>query len=69
LEHKRCPVPFPIAGPIEDKETIIYAEISRDLIVSAKHMVDTVGHYARLDVARVLFDPAQRKPLEFQKKD
>jgi aliphatic nitrilase len=58
-----------IAGPIEDKETIIYAEISRDLIVSAKHMVDTVGHYARLDVARVLFDPAQRKPLEFQKKD
>ena len=58
-----------IAGPVEDSETIIYAEICHDLIVSAKHMVDTVGHYARLDVARVLFDPAQRKPLEFQNKE
>ncbi len=58
-----------LAGPVEDKETIIYAEISHDTIVKAKHMVDTVGHYARLDVARVIFDPARRNPVEFLKKD
>jgi aliphatic nitrilase len=54
-----------IAGPVEDEETIIYADISEDPIISAKHMVDTVGHYARLDVARVIFDPTERKPIEF----
>lgn len=54
-----------IAGPVEDEETIIYADISEDPIISAKHMVDTVGHYARSDVARVIFDPTERKPLEF----
>ncbi len=53
-----------LAGPAEDQETIVYAEISHDTIIRAKHMVDTVGHYARLDVARVVFDPAERKPLE-----
>jgi len=58
-----------LAGPVEDTETIIYADISLDTIVKAKHMVDTVGHYARLDVARVLFDPNPRNPLELQKKE
>ena len=58
-----------LAGPVEDAETIIYAEINLDTIVKAKHMVDTVGHYARLDVARVLFDPSPRNPLELSKKD
>jgi aliphatic nitrilase len=58
-----------LAGPVEDKEIIIYAEISHDTIVKAKHMVDTVGHYARLDVARVIFDPAPRNPVEFQKRE
>ena len=58
-----------LAGPVEDTETIIYADIALDTIVKAKHMVDTVGHYARLDVARVLFDPTPRNPLELQKKE
>jgi nitrilase len=58
-----------LAGPAEDKETIIYAELSPDTIVKAKHMVDTVGHYARLDVARVIFDPGKRNPIEFQKRE
>ena len=56
-----------IAGPAEDKETILYAEISREVIVKAKHMVDTTGHYARPDVARVLFDSAPRNAVEFHR--
>ena len=47
----------------------LYAEISREAIVKAKRVVDTVGHYARLNVARVIFDPAQRNPIEFQKRE
>ena len=44
------------------------SSISLHCIVKVKHMVDTVGHYARLDVALVLFDPALRNPMELQQK-
>jgi nitrilase len=39
-----------IAGPVEKKEEIIYAEIDLDQITKAKRMFDVVGHYARPDV-------------------
>ena len=39
-----------IAGPVENKEDIIYADIDLDLITAAKRMFDVAGHYARPDV-------------------
>jgi nitrilase len=39
-----------IAGPVEMKEEIIYAEIDLNLITAAKRMFDAAGHYARPDV-------------------
>ncbi|MFC2088365.1 carbon-nitrogen hydrolase family protein [Calditrichota bacterium] len=39
-----------IAGPVEKKEEIIYAEIDLNLVTSAKRMFDAAGHYARPDV-------------------
>ena len=39
-----------IAGPLEMKEEIIYAEINLALITEAKRMFDVAGHYARPDV-------------------
>jgi len=39
-----------IAGPLESKEEIIYAEVDLNLITEAKRMFDVVGHYARPDV-------------------
>lgn len=39
-----------IAGPVENKEEIIYADIDLELITAAKRMFDVAGHYARPDV-------------------
>lgn len=39
-----------IAGPLEMKEEIIYAEIDLNLVTAAKRMFDAAGHYARPDV-------------------
>jgi nitrilase len=41
-----------IAGPLEAKEGILYAEIDLDDIISAKRMFDVVGHYSRSDAFR-----------------
>ena len=39
-----------VAGPAEKEETILYAEVRRDLITGPRFQLDTVGHYARPDV-------------------
>lgn len=39
-----------IAGPVENKEETIYAEIDMKQITAAKRMFDVAGHYARPDV-------------------
>ncbi len=39
-----------IAGPLEAKEGILYADIDLNEIISAKRMFDVVGHYSRPDV-------------------
>ena len=39
-----------IAGPIEDKEEIIYAEVDLKQITASKRSFDVAGHYARPDV-------------------
>lgn len=39
-----------IAGPVTDKETILIAEGSLDLVRSVKSVIDIGGHYSRPDV-------------------
>ena len=39
-----------IAGPLEAKEGILYADINLNDIIAAKRMFDAVGHYSRPDV-------------------
>lgn len=39
-----------IAGPMEAKEGILYADIDLNEIITAKRMFDVVGHYSRKDV-------------------
>ena len=43
-----------LAGPVYDKEEIVYADIDLREIVRAKAVHDVVGHYARPDVASLL---------------
>lgn len=39
-----------IAGPVDMKEELIFAEIDLDVVAEAKRMFDAAGHYARPDV-------------------
>ncbi len=41
-----------VAGPVHEKEEIVYAEIDPRLTRAAKRMLDVAGHYARPDVFR-----------------
>ena len=50
------PMGICLAGPVYDSETILYAEIDLDIIIKAKYIVDSVGHYCRPDVARLLLN-------------
>jgi aliphatic nitrilase len=59
------PISNYIAGPIEDKEQIVYAEINLDNIVNVKHMIDSVGHYARPDVFQLNVFSRKYQPLKF----
>ena len=39
-----------IAGPLYDREGILYAEIDMDMIIRAKAVIDSVGHFSRPDI-------------------
>jgi predicted amidohydrolase len=43
-----------LAGPIYGEETILYAEIDPLAIIKEKWKIDTVGHYSRPDVVRLV---------------
>ncbi|OPX92880.1 MAG: Aliphatic nitrilase [Syntrophorhabdus sp. PtaB.Bin006] len=59
------PISNYVAGPIEDKEQIIYAEINLDAIVGVKHMIDCVGHYARPDIFQLNVFSRKHQPVKF----
>jgi Predicted amidohydrolase len=42
-----------LAGPLYDKEGILYAEIDTDMIIRAKAVIDSVGHFSRPDILRL----------------
>jgi predicted amidohydrolase len=39
-----------LAGPLYDKEGILYAEIDMDMIIRSKAVIDSVGHFSRPDI-------------------
>ena len=45
-----------MAGPLKDKEGILYADLDLDLIVDWAQFHDPVGHYARNDVLSLLIN-------------
>jgi nitrilase len=42
-----------LAGPLNDQEGILYADLDANLITKIKTVVDSAGHYARPDVVRL----------------
>jgi aliphatic nitrilase len=51
-----------LAGPIFDKEEILYAEIDIEQAIQQKHARDIAGHYSRPDVFHLVMN-TQPKPL------
>src|SRR5690606_22123165 len=47
-----------IAGPVESREEILYAEVSLRHVAGAKRMLDVAGHYGRPDVFQVTVNRA-----------
>jgi nitrilase len=57
------PMGFCLAGPIYDREEVLYAEIDLDRIIMAKYIFDVVGHYCRPDVAKLLLNEEKFKTV------
>lgn len=52
-----------LAGPLYDREGILYAELDPAAIAQARFDFDPVGHYARPDVFRLVLDESPRPPM------
>lgn len=54
-----------LAGPLYDKEGILYAELDRELISQSKLDFDAVGHYARPDIFQLTVNEQPQNPTTF----
>jgi nitrilase len=57
-----------LAGPVYDKEAILYADLDLDEIVRAQLDLDVVGHYARPDVFQLYVNEKPLKPVNYNPK-
>jgi len=55
-----------LAGPVTEREEILYAEIDPAVIASNRRQFDPVGHYSRPDVFRLEVDTTARRPVTFR---
>jgi aliphatic nitrilase len=54
-----------LAGPVYDKEEILYAEIDLEAAIREKHARDVAGHYARPDVLQLIVNAAHKPVAVF----
>lgn len=55
-----------LAGPEQEKEGLLYADLDLGQIAERKMWVDSAGHYARPDVVRLVVNRKAQKPLVFE---
>src|SRR5690625_3148016 len=61
-----------VSEPIRGEEGIAYGEVDLEKILDSKHLVDSVGHYARGDVTKLFVNQQSNNPVifgDFQPKD
>ena len=54
-----------LAGPLYDKEGMVFAEIDFEKIVEAKMVHDVLGHYSRFDVLSLNFNDGKLEPIHY----
>jgi nitrilase len=54
-----------LAGPVLDREEILYAELDTSSVRDQRRMFDPVGHYSRPDVFQLRVDTRARSPVVF----
>jgi nitrilase len=54
------------AGPLHEKQAILYAEIDPTRAAAARRTFDVAGHYARPDVFTLQVDRRRQSPVEFK---
>jgi len=54
-----------VAGPVEGKETIVYADIDLGRIAEEQQALDTVGHYNRPDIFQLSVDERPRPQVRW----
>ncbi|MCG8435194.1 MAG: nitrilase, partial [Gammaproteobacteria bacterium] len=55
-----------IAGPVQDKAEIVYADLDLGKIAEGNLALDTDGHYSRPDVFRLEVNEAPQANVSFQ---
>jgi nitrilase len=55
-----------LAGPLEEQEGILYAEVDIELARLQRRQFDAVGHYSRPDVFALSVDTTSRQPVTFR---
>ena len=58
-----------LAGPVYDRETILYADIDLERIIEEKQLFDVVGHYARPEVFTLHVNRTEMNPAAFHEND
>jgi nitrilase len=54
-----------LAGPVVEREEILYAEVDATRARASRQQFDPVGHYSRPDVFRLTVDRSARRPVTF----
>jgi len=54
-----------IAGPLNEGEGILYADVDYDAIIDGKFLHDIIGHYNRFDIFNLTVNRKENKSINF----